>query len=88
MKISTTLVAKIIIGILSVAKEYPEFLVQWADVVAEWKEARSPESEGGVKVTLSELFNEILPEVKEAMLVFVPELDEFLGSLKGEEEDE
>ena len=68
-------------GVFQALIKYPEFIDEWADVKAEWEEAKGEDSEGGTRITLGEFFNEILPEFKEAIMVFVPDIDDIIELL-------
>jgi hypothetical protein len=75
------LIMTLINGVFQALIKYPEFIDEWQDVKAEWEEAVGEESEGGNRITLGEFFNEIFPEFKEAIMVFVPDIDDIIELL-------
>lgn len=58
--------------------KYPELKVQWEEFLAEIDEAKSPDSEGGEKVTFGEIFNEIAPELLDMGRTVSPFLDNLI----------
>ena len=75
------LIMTLVNGVFQALIKYPEFIDEWADVKAEWEEAKGEDSEGGTRITLGEFFNEIFPEFKEAIMVFVPDIDDIIELL-------
>ena len=75
------LIMTLVNGVFQALIKYPEFIDEWQDVKAEWEEAKSEDSEGGTRITLGEFFNEIFPEFKESIMVFVPDIDDIIDLL-------
>ena len=90
MKVKVTLdfIITLITAVVQAIQKKDEFKEQWDDVVREWNEAKQPDSEGGELITFGEIFNEIAPEFREAICVYVPFLDKILDMFDGKEEVE
>lgn len=58
--------------------KYPELEVEWKEFLAEIKEAKSPDSEGGERITFGEIFNEIAPELLDMARVVSPTIDQLI----------
>jgi len=61
----------------AIAKK-PELEKEWKEFIAEIEEAKSPESEGGTRVTFSEVFTEIAPEALDMARVVSPFIDNLI----------
>lgn len=76
MKITLLLEIGNLVG-QAVAK-YPELEVEWKEFLAEIDEAKSPDSEGGERVTFGEIFNEIAPELLDMARIVSPTIDQLI----------
>lgn len=90
MKVKVTLdfIVELITAVINAVHKKEEFMSQWQDVVDEWNEAKQPDSEGGEKITFGEIFNEIAPEFREAICVYVPILDDIIDMFDGNKEED
>ena len=56
----------------------PELEKEWKEFLAEIEEAKSPESEGGTRITFGEIFGEIAPELLDMARVVSPFIDSLI----------